>query len=272
MGSEKKLTKTVLITGASTGIGRALALCFAKENYNLVIIGRNKEKLGSLKTECVKNYPIDVLEIVVDLSSITAVYEIIDQLKQAKITIQILVNNAGFGIFGNFAETNLQEEEQLLTVHINSMLFLVKALLPDLKQTRGKILNVGSVYSFCPILAQSIYAASKAFILSFSLALRGELQPQGISVSVLCPGMTYTEFRTRAGFVVKPTWFGMHAEKVAELGYQGLIRNKAIIIPGVINKTFVFICRHTPLTFILAIVKWASCIRDFKILPSSTSA
>jgi short-subunit dehydrogenase len=233
--------KWALITGASSGIGRALALEFAANGFNVFLTARDEAALHEVAAQYVN---VESKIFVADLSDSDLTDQLINSLADQKI--DVLVNNAGFGVKGDFVGTNIDDELTMLDVQLSAMLKLTKAVLPKMiAQGSGHILNVASVYSFSPVPKQSVYSATKSFIFSFSSSLRAELKDTGVSVSVLCPGITQTEFRTRAGIADKKT-SGMTAEAVARVAVAGLMNGKHVIVPGFSNKLFVFLSRHLP--------------------------
>ena len=258
---------TALITGASSGIGYALAKRFAQEGYDLVIIARNEAALTALATEC-QTHTVSVLIIAKDLTQPAAVQEIYQSLEEKQITIDVLVNNAGMGVWGAFSETAIEEETQLVELQIMAVMRLTKVFIPSMiKRQTGKILNVGSVYSYTPVPYQSVYSASKAFLLFFSDAIRNELKEYGITVTVLCPGITtQTNFRTSLATKKEKSFLTMPAEQVAQIAYQGLLRKKAIVIPGLVNKLYVNLMRFLPRAILASGVHWiVSVFRGFKV-------
>lgn len=235
---------TALVTGASSGIGEALAREFAKKGHNLVLVARRKEKLENLALEVEKYYGVKTTVIVSDLSTEEGTNRVMDQV--SNLSIDVLVNNAGFGIHGFFAETDFSDEARLISLQIHSVLKLTKHCVNSMrKKGKGAILNVASVYGYASVPQQSVYAASKAFMVSFSESLANEVRGTGIQVSVVCPGVTQTEFRKSAGIQEKPQ-SGMTAERVAQLSYQGLKQGRKVIVPGVVNQVFVASVRHLP--------------------------
>lgn len=238
------MNKWAIITGSSSGIGKALAFEFAKNNYNLLLTARDETALRRVAAECENLHKIETEVFVADLADADSIGGLIEKVSDLKF--EILVNNAGFGLKGDFAETEIEDELKMLDVQLAAMLKLTKAVLPQMIENKsGKILNVASVYSFSPVPKQSVYSACKAFMLSFSAALRSEIENSGVSISVLCPGITQTEFRTRAGITDKKN-SGMTAEKVAEIAYAETMRGKFIIVPGFQNKVFAFLSKHLP--------------------------
>lgn len=190
------MNKTVLITGASSGIGLALAKCFAQDNYKLILVGRNQDALSAAANQLKNNYKVEVVFMKVDLSTHAGLVQIENSLRQDNIEIDVLVNNAGFGLWGKFFETEYVQESAMVHTHINAMLYLTKLVLPSmLKKHSGKIINIGSVYCYSPVPSQSIYAATKSFMASFTFALQNELIDSGVTASLVCPGTTLTEFR-----------------------------------------------------------------------------
>jgi short-subunit dehydrogenase len=242
--------KLVAITGASSGIGRALALEFAARGFDLLLVGRDRDALEAVEAEC-RDYGAMTGISTTDLADGKAV----DKLAASFKNVDILVNNAGFGVKGDFAETDLDDELKMLDVQITAMLKLTKAVLPGMiARKTGRILNIASVYSFSPVPKQSVYSACKAFLLSFSSALREEVKDKGITVTVVCPGITQTEFRTRAGIADKKN-SGMTAEAVARISVEATLRGKHIVVPGTQNRFFVFLARHLPQSLMARIVR-----------------
>lgn len=245
--------KWAIITGASSGIGKALAYEFAKNGFALLLTARNEESLQKVAEVCESKYAIETEIFAADLASAESTAELVKFIANKKI--DVLINNAGFGVKGDFCETEIKDELKMLDVQLAAMLKLTKAVLPQmLANESGKILNVASVYSFSPVPKQAVYSACKSFMLSFSSALRSEIENSGVSISVLCPGITQTEFRTRAGIADKKD-AGMTAEKVAEIAYAEMIGGKYIIVPGLQNKVFAFLSKHLPESARAALIK-----------------
>lgn len=251
--------KFVLITGASSGIGYELSKLFAQDGYNLVLVARNEQMLKQVSNELKKNFGISVKVILKDLSNTNSPKEIFDELQQESIRIDILINNAGFNVYGVFSETSLIEELQMIQVNLVSLTHLTKLFLPSmLKHRYGKILNVGSTGSFVPGPLNAVYCATKAYVLSFSEGIAEELRDTGVTVTVLCPGATRTEFHKRAGMEdINLLKFGvMDARTVAKIGYRALMKGKRIVIPGIYNKLQMFLAKFTPRKMLAKIVKY----------------
>lgn len=231
--------RTALITGASVGIGHELAKVFATNRHDLILVSRNQEQLEKVATECRTLGGVDVRVLPKDLAIPSAPLEIFDTLKASGPAIDVLVNNAGFGTHGYFADIDLTTDINLLQVNIVALTALTKLFLrPMLARGSGRILNVASVASFQPGPLMATYYASKAYVLHFSEAIATEIAGRGVTVTALCPGPTESEFGKRAGiksdrpFRVRP----MSAGPVAQAGYDGLMKGRRIIIPGLPNK------------------------------------
>ncbi|MCX8056053.1 MAG: SDR family oxidoreductase [Ignavibacteria bacterium] len=252
--------KTVLITGASFGIGYELAKIFAKEKYNLILTARSEDKLNQIKEE-LQNSDIQIVTLAKDLSKPEAPKELFDEIKKLKINLDILINNAGFGLLGPFKELELQAQLDMIQLNITSLVHLTYLFLPEMIERKsGKIMNVASTAAFQPGPNMAVYYATKAFVLSFSEALYSELKDYGITVSALCPGPTKTEFQKRARMEninlerAKLIPY-MSAEEVARIGYDGLMKGKRVIIPGFLNKFGTKLVRIFPKSIVLAVIK-----------------
>lgn len=253
------MNKSAIITGASSGIGKALAFEFARNGYDLFLTARNEDALQKSADECVKNFGVTAEIFTADLSDSDSTDVLIKAVEKRRF--DVLVNNAGFGVKGSFIDTNITDELEMLNVQLAAMLKLTKAVLPEMIEYKsGKILNIASVYSFSPVPMQAVYSASKAFMLSFSSALQDELKDKNIQISVICPGITQTEFRIRAGIADKKS-AGMTAEKVAEIAFAEMSKGKHIIIPGFQNKVFAFISKHLPPSLITKFIRIINNIR-----------
>lgn len=253
--------ETVLITGASSGIGYELAKIFAKNQYDLVLVARRKEKLEELKEEIIKHNlketsSINITLIENDLSLKEGPRQLFDTLCKKNIHIDILVNNAGIGMCGLFHEIESIKDDEMIDLNIRTVTSLTKLFAKKMiKRNSGKILNVASTGSYQPGPLIAVYYGTKAYVLSFSEALREELRPYGVSVTALCPGATKTEFASRAG--KGDPIFSMTAERVANIAYKGLMKEKGVIVPGFANKMALFLTRSIPRSFAAKVVrKW----------------
>ncbi len=250
---------TALITGASGGIGLELAKLFARDGYNLVLVARNEEKLQTLAKNLEHDFDISAFVIAKDLSNSNAPAELYAEVSAQNIAVTALVNNAGFATHGYFIETDLDRELQEIQLNIATLTHLSKLFGRDMVARRsGKILNVASTAAFQPGPMMAVYFATKAYVLSFSEALANEMADFGVTVSALCPGATATNFFNTAdmldsGFVEKMRM--MSAEDVAAIGYRGLMRGKAVVITGFVNKMMAFSTRFAPRSVVVKIVR-----------------
>jgi len=237
-----------LVTGASKGIGRSIALQLAGSGYNLLLASRSETELQQLAELIKKDHKVDVHYLAIDLSNNEAASKLYNWCKGLTVPISILINNAGFGAWGNFKDLDLKEQMKMLHLNMNTMVELTYFLLPELrKQEQAFILNVSSTAAYQAVPTLALYSASKAFVLSFSRALRYELKDTNISVSCLCPGPTDTGFAHRAGMdalAELAAKFNMSANEVAQIGLKGMFRKKAEIVPGFLNKVSSFGARH----------------------------
>ncbi|MDO9253939.1 MAG: SDR family oxidoreductase [Bacteroidales bacterium] len=239
-----------LITGASGGIGHDLALLAAEDGKKLVLVARSVEKLEELAETIRKSYKSEVITIDVDLSDETGVNTLISELIKRDIQIDTLINNAGFGDFGNFAKADLPKNMELIRLNISTLTQLSHfALQGMLKEGRGKIMNVASTAAFMPGPGMAVYYASKAYVLSFTEALTRELKGTGVTVTALCPGPTDTGFASISGLgkslmhrILPPA----ASMEVAKAGYKAMMKGKAIEIPGFTNKLSAMSPRFIP--------------------------
>lgn len=253
--------KTALITGASSGIGYELACLFAKDQFNLVLIARDVEKLKQLADKLQSKYGVEILVMGKDLSDRSAPDEIFAELHKRGWVVDILVNNAGFGALGLFHEIEINKALDMIQVNVASLTHLTRLLIPSMiKRGSGKILNVASTAAFQPGPLMAVYYATKAYVLSFSEAIANELKETGVTLSVLCPGPTKTGFQTRASMEESKLFSNqflkvMDAETVARIGYSGLMKNKTVIIPGMLNRLLVQSNRLAPRKWVSTIVR-----------------
>lgn len=246
-----------VVTGASSGIGKALAFRFAAERFNLLLTGRSEPALKGVAAECSTKYGVETEIIAADLSCTDDLRRLIGEIESKPRPYQVLVNNAGFGIHGDFASTDIDENIRLVEVQLAAAMRLTRTVLPGMIERRnGRILNVASVYSFSPVPFQSVYAACKSFLLSFSSSLQSELQGSGVTVTVFCPGVTQTEFRSRAGIGQKRTDIGMTADAAADTAFRETMRGTHIVVPGLANRAFALVTRTLP-------PQWASKLVRF---------
>lgn len=230
-----------LITGATSGIGYELAKIFAANGFGLVLVSSHAERLHSTKAQLQEKTDVPIHIFAQDLSRLGAAQQLYESVKQAQLPISVLVNNAGFGLVGATHEIDLAQDERMLILNVISPVELCKLFLADwaavgqAKQAkRGKILNVASTGAFQPGPYTSTYFASKAFVLSYSRAIRYEAKKLGVQVSTLCPGSTKTRFFDKEGMPTPA--MAMSAERVARIAFRGLMRNREVIVPGILNQ------------------------------------
>lgn len=253
------MTDTALVTGASSGIGRALALGLAARGHDVVLCGRDAARLKDAAAAC-HALGRRAQTLTADLASPRGAADLARAAQAKGLAIGVLVNNAGFGVHGPFSTTSLEEELAMVSVHVGATLAMTKAFLPGmLARKRGRILNVGSVYAVTPVEEQAVYAATKAFVLSFSRSLAGELRGTGVTVTDLLAGVTRTEFRRRAA--IKDNGRGMTAEAVAAAALEGLFAGRALVVPGALNKGFVALARAAGPRVAAGVVRRANRLR-----------
>lgn len=250
-------SKTALITGASIGIGRELAKLFAQNSHNLVLIARNAARLQEVAADLEKQFGVTAKAFPLDLTSSAAPQFLFDQLRRENIEIDVLVNNAGYGKLGAFAEIPYVESAGQIHLNITALTHLTKLFLaPMLERKSGRILNVASTAGFQPGPLMAVYYATKAYVISFSEALANELQDTGVTVTCLCPGLTDTQFQIRAG-TEKTTLFRrtrpMDAATVARDGYRALMKGKPLVISGIRNRLLMESLRISPRRLVTAV-------------------
>jgi uncharacterized protein len=265
--------RVVVVTGASAGIGAALARVFAQHGHDLVLIARRESKLDALADEIAAGGHPRPLVLPIDLAQPDAGARIKAELAAHGLEPEYVVNNAGFGLVGEAAQLDHAEQLAMIDLNIRSLTELSLAFADTLARVRGGILNVASVAGFIPGPGMAVYYASKAYVLSFSEALHHELARRGVRVTVLCPGPVPTEFQARAGIprvpfprtgmprVVGSNALTCTAEEVAEAGYDGLMRGRRVVVPGFANKAVTMISRLLPRRFVLEAVAHSQLVR-----------
>jgi short-subunit dehydrogenase len=258
------MNKTALITGASNGIGYELASIHAEHGDDLVVVARTKCKLDVLKTTLEKRFGIAVVTIDKDLSVQGAAEEVYQEVSSRNITVDYLINNAGFGDVALFAESDWSKQQRMINLNILALTHLSRLFLPGmLSRKSGRILNVASTASFQPGPTMAVYFATKSFVLSFSEAINNEVREYGVTVTALCPGST------ESGFHAAALGEGRHkrernlppAREVAEFGYKSMMKGKAVAIPGIMNSIMATSVRFIPRSIV---VKAARKIQENK--------
>lgn len=250
--------ETVLITGASSGIGLELARLFAADGSDLILVARREAELQALADDMSASHGISARVMTEDLSDPAAPQRIADRLAADGVAVDVLVNNAGFGLRGPAAELDLQRQLDMLQVNVTALTHLTRLLLPQMIARRqGGVLNVASTAAFQPGPRMAVYYATKAYVLLFTEALAEELGGTGVTVSCLAPGPTATEFADRADMqdtlLFKAGAQG--ADAVARAGYDGFRRGKVIVVPGLKNRLIALSVRFSPRPLVRKLVK-----------------
>ncbi len=253
---------TALITGASGGIGYELAKLFAREKYNLVLVARSAPKLTQFAGELQRQFGIQAKPLALDLSAASAPQSLFDDLQREGIAVGVLVNNAGYGAYGEFAQIPLEEELGQIQLNVATLTALTKLFLaPMLERRSGRIMNVASTAGFQAGPLMAVYYATKSYVILFSEALANELNGSGVTVTCLCPGATETEFANRAGNASSrlfKQFRPMSAKAVAHTGYRGLMKGKTLVIPGTLNWLTAQSGRFAPRKMVTSISRWIS--------------
>lgn len=249
----------VLITGASMGLGAEFARLFAANGHDLVLTARSADKLAAVRREIEGLHGAAVRIIVADLADPGAPQSIFDEVNRAGVEIDVLVNNAGFGMYGSFHETVVHENMNMIQVNVNALVLLTRLFLDGMvARRRGRILNVASTAAFQPGPMQSVYYATKAFVLSFTEAIANELHGTGVTATALCPGPVLTGFQERANVgEVRGLRLMMRTtpEEVVRAGFDAMIRGRPLVIPGSLNRTLAFLVRFFPRRVVIAMVR-----------------
>ena len=254
-----KIDKTVLITGASTGIGFALAKRFVVEGYKVVITGNDVHRLAKAEEQLNQLSHNHVETIAQNLACTEGAQALVDELSRREITVDILVNNAGFSVYGVFPEAGWADTLAMLQLNMLSLTQLTHLLLPAMiKRGSGRIMNLGSTGSFLPCPGLAAYCATKAYVLSFSNSLAEELRGTGVTVTTVCPGPTQTHFAERSGMDQTRAFQGVvaDAESVADTAYLAMKGGRIYIVTGFLNKVMVFLGRFMPVCVANRIARW----------------
>ena len=258
MATPSSVHKTVLITGASSGIGKALAYHFAGDGYELVLAARSVPRMQALADELMRQFKVTVTVIGADLETHEGAARLHAEIKARGLVLSALVNNAGYGAFGEFKDSALANELAMMQLNMTTVVTLTKLFLPDLLATRGKILNLASTAAFQPGPYMAVYYATKAFVLSFSEAIASELEDTGVTVTALCPGPTASGFQEKADLGNSALVKGKQlptSEDVAALGYRAMQRGQRVYIPGAVNWVMAQSMRFTPRNLATKVVK-----------------
>jgi len=242
---------TILITGASSGIGKEIAIVYASKHYNLILVARSKEKLDILKINLENKYQIEITNIYLDLSEQNSAEELYKIVKEKALQVDILINNAGFGLNGNFIDIDINSQAEMLNLNILTLTKLSNLFAKEMiLQNSGHIVNIASTAAFQPVSKFAVYAATKAYVLSFSEAISVELKAENIKVTVICPGATESNFMDNAG-IKKISLLSLASSKqVAEFTYKSVSKARVVAIHGFLNRFLVFFTRFTPRSII----------------------
>ena len=249
---------TALITGASSGIGRSLARLFARDGYDLVLVARRAVVLEELAAELAREGTVNIRVMPIDLADPAAPTRLYADLQRDGVSVDVLVNNAGFGMQGTFAALPVERQLQMIHLNVTALTALTRLLLPHmLEGGRGGVLNVGSTAGFQPGPYMAVYYATKAYVVSFSEALADELSGSGLRITCLAPGPTATAFAAEAGAADSRLFRGetMTVDEVARIGYEGWQQGKALVIAGARNRWGTFAVRLLPRSYVLKVVR-----------------
>jgi uncharacterized protein len=255
----EKSGRTALVTGASAGLGREFARLAAADGHDVILVARRKDRLYELAKELEAKHAVSTTVIEADLSDHGAVQAIVEKVQSAGLSVDFLINNAGFGSHGSFVQSDFARQAEMVDVNVRALMELTHRFLPPmLTRKSGRILNVASLAGFVPGPYMATYYATKAFVLSFSEALAAELRGTGVTVTASCPGPTSTEF----GAVARSDQTnlfrggGASATSVARHGYRAMLAGRAVAIPGLANKSTALSIRFSPRSAVRRIAAW----------------
>jgi short-subunit dehydrogenase len=250
--SELAPRRTALVTGASAGIGEALARVFADHGFDLVLTARRDDRLRAVALALAQQHGVRTHVVVADLADASAPSMIMDDISTAGLSIDALVNNAGYGRVGTYLDSSWREHADFLQVMVSAVAELTHLVLPGMIERKyGRIINVASVAGMIPATAgHTLYGATKALVIKFSQSLSGEVAPYGVNVTALCPGFTHSEFHDvngmRAQVSKMPAWMWLDADRVARDGYDAVMRGRSVEVPGRVYKAIVLLARLAP--------------------------
>jgi uncharacterized protein len=262
--SESQSPRTALVTGASAGIGKAIAEVFAEKGFDLVLTARRADRLETLAADIRRRLGRRVTVIAADLADPAAPARIADEVAKAGITIDALVNNAGYGVPGKFTDTPWETQRDMVQVMVMALAELTHRFLPGMITRRyGRVINVGSVAGLVPQSAgHPLYGSSKSLVIGFSQSIALEGMPYNVYTTAVCPGFTYSEFHDVNGMRTQvsrlPRFMWMDANTVARQAYDAVMAGRLIFVNGLWNRTMVFFAHYAPRWLVLAIVKRVS--------------
>jgi short-subunit dehydrogenase len=256
---EPSVSSTALVTGASSGIGAAIAKELASRGYSLALTARREERLRSLATDLTEEHGVAAEAIACDLGDAAERERLSGELRERGRTVEVLVNNAGFGHQADFAPSPRERMVEMLRLNVEAVVDLTSRFLgPMVDRSRGSVINIASTAAFQPMPGSAVYAASKSFVLSFSEAVRTELRGSGVTVTAVCPGPVKTEFTDVAGIPGvedrTPGAVWMSAEDVARHAVEGAERDRRVVVPGAINRATALAGQHSPRAVALPLI------------------
>jgi short-subunit dehydrogenase len=251
---------TCLVTGASSGIGSELARGLATRGHGLTLVARREERLRDLAAEIGKKHDVRIEVVTADVSDGAERGRLAQDISGRGLTVEVLVNNAGFGSGGAFVGLDGERETEMVRTNVEAVVGLSSAYLPGMvERGRGALLNIGSLISFQPVPFQATYGASKAFVLSFTDALHEELRDTGVTATAVCPGPVRTEFGESGGFGGAddriPAFMWLDADRVAEAALEGLESGDRVVVPGPVNRVAALYGQHLPRSLLLPLVR-----------------
>ena len=256
---EPSVSNTALVTGASSGIGAAIAAELASRGFSLILVARREERLRSLATELSSEHGIDVEVIAADLADEGERDRLQQELGGRGRAVEVLVNNAGFGHQADFARSPRERMVEMVRVNVEAVVDLTSRFIgPMVERGRGSVINIASTAAFQPLPGSAVYAASKSFVLSFSEAIRTELRGTGVSVTGVCPGPAKTEFTEVAGVggveQRTPGAVWTSVEEIARQAVDGARRDKRVVVPGMLNRATAIAGQHSPRAVALPLI------------------
>jgi uncharacterized protein len=256
---EPSVSSTALVTGASSGIGAAIARELAERGYSIALSARREERLQSLATELSSEHGVTAEAFAADLGDPAERDRLADELTSGGRSVEVLVNNAGFGHQADFAISPRERMVEMVRLNVEAVVDLTSRFLsPMVERGRGAVINIASTGSFQPLPGSAVYGASKAFVLSFSEAIRTELRGSGVTVTAVCPGPVKTEFTEVAGVggveERTPGAVWMSAEEIARHAVDGAKRDRRVVVPGVLNRAGALAGQHSPRAIALPLI------------------
>jgi uncharacterized protein len=256
---EPSVSSTSVVTGASSGIGAAIATELASRGHSLTLVARREERLRTLATELTTAHGVAAEVVAADLRDPAERDRLADELRGRGRVVEVLVNNAGFGHQADFATSPRERMVEMVNVNVEVVVDLTSRFLTGMvDRARGSVINIASTAAFQPLPGSAVYAASKAFVLSFSEALRTELRGSGVTVTAVCPGPVKTEFMEVAGFGGvedrTPGAVWMTADELAKHAIDGAVHDRRVVVPGAINRATALAGQHSPRALALPLI------------------